>query len=194
MESVESNNIFPDDVIIHIFSFLKFDEVFRLNTVCSQWRRVGWPTELSMTLANLNSKVLKQVITKSKYMRVFNGSACPEITKSVFQQICKQWKHLEVLDISSCMHLRDSALESLQELKLLRELNISSLQITNEGVKNLQYLSNLEKLDLSYLKLLTDDALQYVASLPKLKVLKIRKCNFSTTALQSFPPCVSIEE
>lgn len=183
-----------DEILIHIFSFLQFDEVFRLQTVCSQWRRVGWPTEISMTMANLNSKILKQVISKSKYMRVFNGSFCPEITKSVLQQICKQWRFLEILDISNCMYLNDSALKSLKELRLLRELNISSLNITNESIKHLQDLLNLEKLDLSYLRFLTDDALQYISRLPKLRVLKIRKCNFSSTALKKLPTHISIEK
>ncbi len=91
-------------------------------------------------------------------------------------------KNLKILAIGSHNkednRLRDSDLACLSQLKNLQDLSISTVGIGNEGLKHLQNLTNINRLQLLNSKI-DDEGLKYLSRMEKLVDLWISGADFS---------------
>ena len=84
--------------------------------------------------------------------------------------------NLTMLNLSENRAISDDGLVFLKFLPQLRILNISSVDITNIGMKHLLALTNLVHLDLSFCNRITDLGVKNLRSLPKLEYLNLQGC------------------
>jgi len=80
------------------------------------------------------------------------------------------------LNLSENRKVSNSGLQYLKLLPQLTFLNLSSCDLTNDGIAHLVDLKRLESLNLSYCNRLTDPALKYIKSLPRLTYLDVQGC------------------
>jgi hypothetical protein len=80
------------------------------------------------------------------------------------------------LNLSENRKVTDDGIEYLTKLPKLTELNLSSCDITNEGLLPLQSLSHLRRLNLSYCNRLTDEGIRSLRFLNRLLYLDLQGC------------------
>jgi Leucine-rich repeat (LRR) protein len=90
--------------------------------------------------------------------------------------------NLTMLNLSENRAISDDGLVFLKSLPQLRILNISSVDITNAGMKHLLALTNLVHLDLSFCNRITDLGVKNLRALPKLEYLNLQGCVKVTNA------------
>ncbi|KAK8550169.1 hypothetical protein V6N12_038896 [Hibiscus sabdariffa] len=95
-----------------------------------------------------------------------------------FESLSSELDKLEILDLSS-NHFNDSILASLSQLSSLKSLNLAENWFTgtnsNDGIKMLSKLKNLETLDLSS-NSLGNNILSQLAGFTSLKSLRLQDC------------------
>ena len=89
---------------------------------------------------------------------------------------------LRYLHLAENRRLTNRGLRALSALPQLRYLNISSCDVTGEGLQFLPDLVNLETLDLSYCNRVSGAGGKYVQRLPKLKTLFVQGTTKLNTA------------
>lgn len=93
--------------------------------------------------------------------------------------LVSEWRKCEKLvnlNLSENRKISDDGIEGLQALSQLRELNLSSCDITNESIPSLVPLSLLENLNLSYCHRITDAGMKHIPDLRRLKYLDLQGC------------------
>ena len=83
---------------------------------------------------------------------------------------------LAFLDLSENRKITDPGLEALAQLKQLKGLNLSSCNVSGEGLLFLTTLTKLEHLNLSYCNHLADLGLKMVKSLRNLTYIDLQGC------------------
>lgn len=78
------------------------------------------------------------------------------------------------LDLSENRKITDRGLTYLHEMGFLKELDLSSCDITNEGIIHILRFTHLEKLDLRFCHRLTDQGVVKLKNLLSLKHLDLR--------------------
>ncbi len=96
-----------------------------------------------------------------------------EDLKQLVKEI-KDTANLVALDLSENRKITDRGLSYLQEMAFLRELDLSSCDITNAGMIHILLLDRLEKLDLRFCHRLTDQGVVTLKNLRSLKHLDLR--------------------
>ena len=95
--------------------------------------------------------------------------------KTLVSEWC-ECRKLVNLNLSENRKITDDGIEGLRALGQLRELNLSSCDITNEAIQSLASLSMLENLNLSYCHRITDAGMKYIPDLRRLKFLDLQGC------------------
>lgn len=94
---------------------------------------------------------------------------------------------LTYLNLSENRGITDRGLEYLSAAPQITMLNLSSCDVTNEGLRALKALSRLEHLELSYCNRLTDNALLALRDLTRLEYLDLLGClKMTHAALKRF--------
>src|SRR5262249_30286018 len=120
------------------------------------------------------------------YLRL--GQADPEALAGL-----KDAAGLETLDLNYSI-MNDKAAPHLANLKSLKRLDASHSQyFTDEGIKHLQGLTNLEFLNLSSTRL-SDDGMQYLAGMTKLKPLYLSENRLKGPGLKYLSNLNALEE
>ncbi len=86
------------------------------------------------------------------------------------------------LDLSENRNLSDASLRYLKDLPQLRELNLSSTNISSRGMEHLSELPHLERLILTYCNHMSDAVVKHLRSLNNLEYLDIQRCLSITRA------------
>jgi hypothetical protein len=94
-------------------------------------------------------------------------------------QACKSLSHL---DLSENRKISDTGIEYLLHLNSLRELNLSSCDITNDVFSTLKVFSGLEILNLSFCPRISDIGLKSIRDLKNLVYLDLQGCPRITRA------------
>ncbi len=81
--------------------------------------------------------------------------------------------------------ITDEGLKFLQNLKGLRNLDLSNNCITDEGLKFLQNLKSLRLLGLGHNRGVTDEGVKYLQGLHNLEVLQLNKAAFNETGVKN---------
>ncbi|MFO0818651.1 MAG: hypothetical protein U1A77_11960 [Pirellulales bacterium] len=108
-----------------------------------------------------------------------------------FLPYLRAYPNLETLDFAET-DFTDSDLESLAELRQLRNLRLNNTQITDAGVALLSDMNNLEQLYLAG-TLVSDRCLDSLAKLPKLRYVYLPRTQVTSVAatrfMESRPEC-----
>ena len=96
-----------------------------------------------------------------------------EDLKRLIKEI-KNTANLIALDLSENRKITDKGLTYLYEMVSLKELDLSSCDITNAGMIHVLLLNHLEKLDLRFCHRLTDQGVVKLKNLNRLKHLDLR--------------------
>lgn len=88
---------------------------------------------------------------------------------------------LRMLNLAENRKISDAGLKRLTALTQLTNLNISSCDITNQGLAHLKTLIRLQRLDASYCNRLTDDCAKTLRALPELRWLNLQGCSKMTS-------------
>ena len=94
-------------------------------------------------------------------------------------QLIAEWHEcqaLVMLNLSENRKITDEGIEKLRSLSRLRELNLSSCDITNDAIPFLKSLSSLQNLNLSYCHRITDQGLKAITDLRRLNFLDLQGC------------------
>ena len=143
----------------------------------------------------LNDKGLSYLMSL-KNLEYLDISSCTALTGTGLKSIGK-FNKLKHLDMSLCFNVDDSVLEALSGLSKLQYLNLMGCSnINDDSLKAISSFTNLEELIL-YNNCggpkLTDDSIQHLSKLVKLKTLDIRGTNISTKGIkllkESIPGC-----
>lgn len=123
--------------------------------------------ELDLSSATLNDADMKYLKGLSELERLDIGFT--RISGSGLVNL-KGMARLETLWLTQCNNLRDDELGNLIELHRLKDLSLTSTNITDMGLQHLKTLTNLEKLNLTNTKL-KGTGLIYLKNLNKLREL-----------------------
>lgn len=83
---------------------------------------------------------------------------------------------LTYLNLAENRKVTDAGLARLVALPGLTRLNLSSCNITNQGLLHLSVLRKLEHLDLSYCNRISDEGLRALKTLNRLTFLDLQRC------------------
>jgi Leucine-rich repeat (LRR) protein len=86
------------------------------------------------------------------------------------------------LDLSENRNITDSGIARLKNLPHLRELKLSSCDITFKAIDHLAELPNLKSLDLSYCNRIHDSSIKGLNALSQLEYLDLQACMQITRA------------
>jgi hypothetical protein len=86
------------------------------------------------------------------------------------------------LDLSENRNITDAGIARLKNLTQLRELKLSSCDITYKAIDHMAELPNLISLDLSYCNRLHDSSIKGLNALSQLEFLDLQACMQVTTA------------
>jgi Leucine-rich repeat (LRR) protein len=86
------------------------------------------------------------------------------------------------LDLSENRNITDSGIARLKNLSHLRELKLSSCDITYKAIDHLAELPNLKSLDLSYCNRIHDSSIKGLNALSQLEYLDLQACMQVTRA------------
>ena len=94
---------------------------------------------------------------------------------------------LRYLYLAENRKITNKGILNLEKLNQIEYLNISSCDITSEGLEFLPSLTNLKFLDLSYCNRISEKAAQYIQKLPRLQYLDIKGViKINTSSLKKF--------
>jgi hypothetical protein len=103
--------------------------------------------------------------------------------RTVNDELLEKWAEaaqectaIVALNLSENRKVTDEGLEVLRFFPQLIELNLSSCDLTNEGLQHLSGLNRLEKLDLSYCNRINDLGFKVIRTLSRLKALHLKGC------------------
>lgn len=88
----------------------------------------------------------------------------------------QECKAIIALNLSENRKVSNKGLEILAFFPQLVELNLSSCDLTTEGLQHLVKLTRLEKLDLSYCNRISDLSFKVIRTLPRLRELNLKGC------------------
>jgi hypothetical protein len=111
----------------------------------------GW--EAGVRIRNCDDTALREIVAEI--------SSCPVITH---------------LNLSENRKITDSGIESLPILKNIKELNLSSCNLTNEIFPILKKLPMLETLNLSFCPRISDEGLKPLRDFKRLVFLDLQGC------------------
>jgi Leucine-rich repeat (LRR) protein len=135
-------------------------------------------SKLVLTLCDQISPSALARIGNFKKLASLDVSFCQTVT----DEPLKSWANLQCLErlfMSHCRSITNDGIRSLKELPKLKQFHLSSSHqlITDEGVELIAaQFPNLEILDLSYCKKVTDAGIKHLAQLKNLKTLDVSCC------------------
>ncbi len=136
-------------------------------------RDLGLPQDANLTISGLKSLNSLENLERLDLYRILQDNTGMDISG------LKNLKILAIgLDNKEDNRLRDSDLACLSQLKNLEDLSISTVGIGNEGLKHLQNLTNIHRLQLLNSKI-DDEGLRYLSRMEKLVDLWISGADFS---------------
>jgi Leucine-rich repeat (LRR) protein len=86
------------------------------------------------------------------------------------------------LDLSENRNITDAGIARLKNMPQLRELNLSSCDITRRAIDHLGELPHLASLNLSYCNRLDDSSIKGLSLLTQLEYIDLQACKQITTA------------
>ena len=121
--------------------------------------RIDPGTEVGIRIHSINDESLREIVHEFQ--------ACPILTH---------------LDLSENRKISDTGIEYLRHLITIRELNLSSCDITNDVFSTLKMFSGLEILNLSFCPRISDIGLKSIRDLRNLAYLDLQGCPKVTRA------------
>ena len=127
-------------------------------------------------------------------MQELGVCGCPHLSDAAFQYIARRMGCLQVLNVSHCRRITDEAVQLLSE-RLWLEVSYSRLLVTSLECCFLLWVVdtlaafNVQEVDLSHCKHITDDA---VISLVRCSCLALICCHCQRP--QSSLPCVAVHQ
>ncbi len=114
-------------------------------------------------------------------LRELNLYGSPITDRSLFE--IKNMKHLEQLNLSHT-DISDAGLAQLVGLKHLKRLSLKQVPVSDGGIDDLAKIKTLECLNLKYIAAITAKGMKKLASMPKLRELRIRKSQIGDLQLE----------
>lgn len=139
------------------------------------------------------SEELIKMLPNLPYLTTFYAEGSSEVTDNVIKSLVTYCPRLLALDVGSCS-LSDKAAESLASLRHLQSLNISSTQISDEGIFDLTNGTtrySLYEIKLNNCCRLTDRAIHSIVDkCPKIKILVFHGCPLITGDCEQVLTCL----
>ncbi|KAL5103333.1 F-box/LRR-repeat protein 16 [Taenia crassiceps] len=109
-------------------------------------------------------------------------TGCSRINDAAVDLICEHMRYLQVLEISANPIITDAALATIGEsLEQLEQLSLDRCkEITNDGVRALGTLLNLQILTVRWCSALTNECLPHLVTLNRLRFLSLAGCKALT--------------
>lgn len=166
------------------------------------------PEYLSLDWTNINKMQLAWLLSRLPQLRTLSLQGCTWAgVRALKSCSCPP---LEKLNLSYVTSLNDAVLEEILDsptdsrpglidktsrLKHLKHLSVAGCDLTDRGVKYIvQYLSDLETLDLSSIGRLTDSGVAHLTSLSNLASLNLANCKLLTeTTLDHLTRCKALK-
>lgn len=206
----------PDDVILHIFSWLGTNELCSSSRVCRRWYNLAWDPSLWSTIILHGERICADKAIKSILRRLCgqgqNGS-CPgvkqlfiydgaKITDKGLTSLSRRCPELTHVQLQNCPTLTDSSISELvtrcpciQRLDLTGCSLVSCIDIIL-GPELPQKLL-IQYLDVTDCISIHDSSLRIILrNCPQLMYLYLRRCSRITDAVVKFVPfyCSSLRE
>jgi len=92
----------------------------------------------------------------------------PTIISNDIVKVLSTFTNITELDLHSCSSITDDALANISKLRNLTLINISNTNLTNEGLKRLTYLTDLQQIDIRNNTKITEEGLQHINFCPNI--------------------------
>ncbi len=127
-------------------------------------------------------------------LKALDFSYCAAITNKSCEAIAKL-PCLQTLKLHRCRDLTDTSLKALSSVATLTELDVTFIQVTDEGMKHVAKLTNLKVLDVSCCRSLTDDGIVALAPLANLETFRAAQTMLGDAGLSSLTQsCPNLSE
>jgi Leucine-rich repeat (LRR) protein len=117
-------------------------------------------------------------------LKALDLSACNEITDKSCEAIARL-PRLETLKLPPESYLTDASLKVLSSVGTLTHLIVSSLQVTDEGMKHVAKLTNLKVLHVSGCESVTNEGIEALETLRNLEAFRASETKLGDAGLQS---------
>ncbi|XP_043226730.1 F-box/LRR-repeat protein 7-like isoform X1 [Amphibalanus amphitrite] len=208
----------PDELILHIFSYLSTNELCFCARVCRRWYFLVWEPQLwtSITLTGETTgadRALRQIVkllcrdtpgTLCHTVERVELNGCARLTDrglSLLARRCPQLRHLE---LRGCANVSNQALfevvtncPGLEHLDVTGCHRITCIDFSSEALAGSERQLCLQYIDLTDCHSLTDAGLQVIVhNCPQLQHLYMRRCDQLTDlGIRHVPSyCVSLRE
>jgi F-box and leucine-rich repeat protein 14 len=161
-----------------IFSQLIHDFWSPLQLALIQSNNITWAHHLHLPRNSQDCEKIMQALSKTRYFSrsvkslTMNSEQLSD--KSVVMFLCAFCSGIVSFDVSDTSSLDDDAVEVISSFKQIRHLNLDFSQITNVGLGYIcSSLKNLRKLNLSACSRLTNEGIKLLVKLPQLDTLDL---------------------
>jgi hypothetical protein len=150
---------FPQEILLHLFSFLSFSDWIQTSLTCRSWRIASllllWNRPKWSNWESFKSWQQKciQMPGWAAAVTAFSSSDTFSYTRFLVDQdflfSVYYCKHLKVVNLSGCFRLTDTSLSALIHLQKLVELDLSFTQFSDQAYSCLVKLPQLTHLSLA---------------------------------------------
>jgi len=195
----------PNDVIIEIFEYLEFPQIWQLQYLNKslrklmkerRWKQIFYHKNLTdniliniiknwnickMDLSRFSENLTNESLKQLGNMKYINLRECFQVRDN----IVKKFKNVKYLNLCGCENITD---KGVKELKNVEELNLYNCwQVTDESIK---LLCNVRILNLSYCDAITDKSIK---CLKNIEELNICGCNVTDDGVIGLTKLKSLE-
>ncbi|XP_063683249.1 F-box/LRR-repeat protein 20-like [Bolinopsis microptera] len=189
-----------DEVVLKIFSYLKFEDLFRCALVCRHWRALSYD-RLLWTQFNLTQRAIPfdKLLTVLGYGTKYLSLSCGDVKERTAPSPRKRRESilLEYADFGLCNILPTQLSRLLDCAPNLVKLNLESVTISGPVLRAVAQCSQLQILNLAMCQNVNASQLVAVTrNCTKLKELNMAWCNISEKTYNRLFPlrCVTMEK
>ncbi|XP_013985210.1 S-phase kinase-associated protein 2 isoform X2 [Salmo salar] len=170
----------PDELLLEILSCLPLQDLLRMSRVCKRWHRLVFDESLWHSVDLVGKAQLDQALGQMLTVGVL-GLRCPHtcIGEPCFTHT--QHLHVHHMDLSSCTVTTLVLGDIISRCRLLENLSLEGLELSDNIVQSLSQNTELVRLNLCGCSGFSPDSLsQILKSCLRLEELNLSWCDFST--------------
>uniref|UniRef100_A0A4W5Q453 S-phase kinase-associated protein 2 n=1 Tax=Hucho hucho TaxID=62062 RepID=A0A4W5Q453_9TELE len=170
----------PDELLLGILSCLPLQDLLRMSRVCKRWHRLAFDESLWHSVDLVGKAQLDQALGQMLTVGVL-GLRCPHtcIGEPCFTHT--QHLHVHHMDLSSCTVTTLVLDDIISRCRLLENLSLEGLELSDHIVQSLSQNTELVRLNLCGCSGFSPDSLsQILKSCLRLEELNLSWCDFST--------------
>ncbi|KAM9994014.1 hypothetical protein ACTFIZ_012000 [Dictyostelium cf. discoideum] len=143
----------PFEVLIHVFSFLKYSDILIVSLVCKEWNSHSLVATTELTIENRKALsvdlVNRRIYKHSNYLKKIRCCQCKLFNSQSIRMIIDNCVSLCELQLFNCQLIRDPEMELVcSKLPKLTKMVIHSENLTHKSIESLSRAPKLQEIEL----------------------------------------------